>query len=335
MFRVCCFVLIITLIIQDSTILCATSPLHAPTYAPAYSPTNAPTDAPAYTPTNAPTDAPAYTPKLAPKLSPKPTPPSLPSPSKSNSGDIPHSPPSLPSVSPPPQSAKSRGGSNGMKGGQKAGLAIGVIAGAALVGFGGMVYAKRRQNIRRSRFMDSVQLSTPFRREFPGNTTRCCSCNFLLAYSSEQIEFVLCYCLVETKNEPNHEASTLSSKHLTLLCGGSPAPAPGPKIHKAPAPTPTYIPSPSPRPPQSWPSPSHHDKDDSPPSPSPRAAKFRGSSKGMSGGQKVGLAFGVIVGAALLGFAGMVYAKRRSNIRRSRNAGSVQLGAAFVRRPSP
>ncbi|WOG88033.1 hypothetical protein DCAR_0207266 [Daucus carota subsp. sativus] len=130
-------------------------------------------------------------------------------------------------------------------------------------------------------------------------------------------------------------AATLIFQHLTLLCGGSPAPAPGPKIHKAPAPTPTYIPSPSPRPPQSWPSPSHHDKDDSPPSPSPRAAKFRGSSKGMSGGQKVGLAFGVIVGAALLGFAGMVYAKRRSNIRRSRNAGSVQLGAAFVRRPSP
>ncbi|KAM7522341.1 hypothetical protein LguiA_012243 [Lonicera macranthoides] len=37
-------------------------------------------------------------------------------------------------------------------GGQKAGIAIGVIVGACVVGVGGKVYKKRRDNIRRSRY---------------------------------------------------------------------------------------------------------------------------------------------------------------------------------------
>ncbi|KAK1382468.1 classical arabinogalactan protein 9 [Heracleum sosnowskyi] len=154
MSRVCYFILLIMLIFQDFTILCATSPVQAPTYAPAYTPT--------YSPAYTPTIAPAYTPTLAPTLPPMPMPkPSSPSPSHHNNADSPPTPPSS------PPSAKSKGSSKGMNGGQKAGLALGVIAGAALVGFGGMVYAKRRKNIRRSRFIDSVQLTTPFRRVSP------------------------------------------------------------------------------------------------------------------------------------------------------------------------
>ncbi|KAL8090442.1 hypothetical protein AgCh_039778 [Apium graveolens] len=121
---------------------------------------------------------------------------------------------------------------------------------------------------------------------------------------------------------------TLIFQHFTILSAIPLPHASGPSLN-APSPTPTYMPS-SPSP-----TPSHDNKRDSPPSPSPRSAKSKGSSKGMSGGQKAGLAFGVIAGAALLGFGGMVYAKRRKNIRRSRNIGSVQLGSAFVRRPSP
>ncbi|GFZ14775.1 uncharacterized protein LOC130764062 [Actinidia eriantha] len=50
---------------------------------------------------------------------------------------------------PPPLGPK---GSKGMSGGQKAGIAIGVLAAAGVVGLGGMVYKKRRANIRRARF---------------------------------------------------------------------------------------------------------------------------------------------------------------------------------------
>ncbi|KAJ9540087.1 hypothetical protein OSB04_026593 [Centaurea solstitialis] len=43
-----------------------------------------------------------------------------------------------------------------------------------------------------------------------------------------------------------------------------------------------------------------------------------GSSKGLSGGQKAGIVFGVLAGAGLIGFATVVYMKRKSNIRRAR-----------------
>ncbi|KAL8247597.1 hypothetical protein R6Q59_008813 [Mikania micrantha] len=43
-------------------------------------------------------------------------------------------------------------GSSGLSGGQKAGIAIGVLAGAGLIGFATMVYMKRRSNIQRARF---------------------------------------------------------------------------------------------------------------------------------------------------------------------------------------
>ncbi|KAL5990668.1 hypothetical protein ACLOJK_011571 [Asimina triloba] len=49
------------------------------------------------------------------------------------------------------QTEKSESG-GGMKDGQKAGIAIGVIIGAGIVGLGGFVYKKRRDNIRRSQY---------------------------------------------------------------------------------------------------------------------------------------------------------------------------------------
>lgn len=43
-------------------------------------------------------------------------------------------------------------GSGGMKGGKKAGIVFGVAAAACVVGFGGVVYKKRQQNIRRAQY---------------------------------------------------------------------------------------------------------------------------------------------------------------------------------------
>lgn len=50
----------------------------------------------------------------------------------------------------PPQERKPSGG--GLNGGQKAGEAIGVHAGTGLIAFGGLVYKKPCDNIRRSRY---------------------------------------------------------------------------------------------------------------------------------------------------------------------------------------
>ncbi|XP_058199333.1 uncharacterized protein LOC131314371 [Rhododendron vialii] len=43
-------------------------------------------------------------------------------------------------------------GSGGTKGGKKAGIVFGVVAAACVVGFGGVVYKKRQQNIRRAQY---------------------------------------------------------------------------------------------------------------------------------------------------------------------------------------
>ncbi|KAL0390113.1 UNVERIFIED_CONTAM: hypothetical protein Scaly_0368400 [Sesamum calycinum] len=42
--------------------------------------------------------------------------------------------------------------SGGMSGGKKAGVAIGVISAACIVGLGALVYKKRQQNIRRAQY---------------------------------------------------------------------------------------------------------------------------------------------------------------------------------------
>ncbi|KAM0045181.1 hypothetical protein Hdeb2414_s0009g00301091 [Helianthus debilis subsp. tardiflorus] len=55
---------------------------------------------------------------------------------------------------------ENKSSSGGMSGGEKAGIAIGVIAAVCVVGFGGVLYKKRQQNIRRAEF------SSAARREF-------------------------------------------------------------------------------------------------------------------------------------------------------------------------
>ncbi|KAK1552737.1 hypothetical protein Q3G72_022636 [Acer saccharum] len=83
-------------------------------------------------------------------LPPQPSPPPLsPSPSPTSS-----SPPPEWAAAPPPPTEKI-----GMNGGQKAGITMGIMAGAAVVGLGGMVYKKRRSNIRRAIFRQAAKRS--------------------------------------------------------------------------------------------------------------------------------------------------------------------------------
>lgn len=69
----------------------------------------------------------------------------------------PFSPPTVvtpQSPPPPPPSRTTRGSSSsrGLNGGQKAGIAIGVMSAAGALFLGGLVYKKRRSNIRRAKF---------------------------------------------------------------------------------------------------------------------------------------------------------------------------------------
>ncbi|VVA12251.1 PREDICTED: classical arabinogalactan [Prunus dulcis] len=61
----------------------------------------------------------------------------------------PYEPPPPP---PPPPPTNKKGSSGGLSGGQKAGIVFGVLIGAGLIGFGGFVYKKRKDNMRRGRF---------------------------------------------------------------------------------------------------------------------------------------------------------------------------------------
>jgi len=96
----------------------------------------------------------------------------------------------------------------------------------------------------------------------------------------------------------------------------SPSPAPN---TRPPSPTPAPVPSPNSPPPAPVPSPIS-----APPPPNPNApepeptAAGQGGSSGLSGGQKAGIVIGTLLGAAILGFIGMVCWKRRVNIRRNR-----------------
>ncbi|KAK9058589.1 hypothetical protein SSX86_023431 [Deinandra increscens subsp. villosa] len=48
--------------------------------------------------------------------------------------------------------------SGGMSGGKKVGIAFGLTAAACFVGFGGVLYRKRRENIRRARYSQAARL---------------------------------------------------------------------------------------------------------------------------------------------------------------------------------
>ncbi|KAL4560911.1 hypothetical protein LXL04_033067 [Taraxacum kok-saghyz] len=92
-------------------------------------------------------------PALAPSdLSPSPAPSSFspsPSPSPSEASDM-----TVDVKNQKPEESSSEG----MSGGKKAGVAFGVIAAACFVGFGGMVYKKRQQNIRRAQYIYAARM---------------------------------------------------------------------------------------------------------------------------------------------------------------------------------
>ncbi|XP_023523185.1 lysine-rich arabinogalactan protein 19-like [Cucurbita pepo subsp. pepo] len=104
---------------------------------PDASPRNAPVSSP---PSPPPSD---LTPGSSPTRSPPPSSSLAPSPPPSEPSDFNRS-----NVS---KEDESDGESkDGMSGAQKFGIAVGVIAAAGLVGFGGLIYKKRQANIRRS-----------------------------------------------------------------------------------------------------------------------------------------------------------------------------------------
>ncbi|XP_048326724.1 uncharacterized protein LOC125421560 [Ziziphus jujuba] len=101
------------------------------------------TDFPTFVDSVAPAHAPA--PNNPPPPPPPPPPPSPPPP-PANGAPRPQPGKHLPNPPPPPLKG------SGLSGGQKAGIVIGVLLGTGLLVFGGLVYKKRRHNIRRSRF---------------------------------------------------------------------------------------------------------------------------------------------------------------------------------------
>ncbi|XP_065621291.1 proline-rich receptor-like protein kinase PERK1 [Quercus suber] len=81
----------------------------------------------------------------------------LPTPTPSSPPTIvpPQSPPPPTNINVPPpttQGSSSSSSSRGLNGGQKAGIAVGVMSAAEALFLGGLVYKKRRSNIRRAKF---------------------------------------------------------------------------------------------------------------------------------------------------------------------------------------
>ncbi|AES70196.1 vegetative cell wall protein gp1 [Medicago truncatula] len=109
-----------------------------------------------------PTPAPSpNSPSPAPNLRPpSPTPAPVPPPNSPPPAPVPSpisSPPPNPNAPEPEPTAAGQGGSSGLSGGQKAGIVIGTLLGAAILGFIGMVCWKRRVNIRRNRYSDAAR----------------------------------------------------------------------------------------------------------------------------------------------------------------------------------
>ncbi|KAL0436894.1 UNVERIFIED_CONTAM: hypothetical protein Sradi_0397300 [Sesamum radiatum] len=136
-------------------VLSADSPLSPPSLAP-----KPPADG--IPPSSAPSPAPSFSFPPAPPLpdltpnspSPAPSPQDdnpahtkSPSPAPASAGDVTHE--NEPNAGDLDTVEESSGG---MSAGQKAGVAIGVIAGACIVGAGAFVYKKRQQNIQRAQF---------------------------------------------------------------------------------------------------------------------------------------------------------------------------------------
>ncbi|KGN64738.2 hypothetical protein Csa_013510 [Cucumis sativus] len=149
----CCALLSVLLLMQVS--VSADSPADSP--AP---PPETGVDSPPPRSSSGISSPPDASPRNAPVRSPPSPPPSDLAPTS------PSPPPSSsPAPSPPPSEASDFGRSSvinedesdeeskdGMSGAQKFGIAIGVVAAVAFIGFGGVVYKKRQDNIRRSHY---------------------------------------------------------------------------------------------------------------------------------------------------------------------------------------
>ncbi|XP_057483993.1 proline-rich receptor-like protein kinase PERK12 [Actinidia eriantha] len=130
-------------------------------------------DPPHFAPTPAPDSGADFTPppESPSPASPSPSPglrsPPAPPPDDSAPGSSPTPSPAKKSPSPAPAAPGDAGtvnshvndgdeeqneSSGGLGGGQKAGIALGVVAGVCLVALGGILYRKRRQNIQRSQY---------------------------------------------------------------------------------------------------------------------------------------------------------------------------------------
>ncbi|KAE8729501.1 Disulfide isomerase L-2 isoform 1 [Hibiscus syriacus] len=108
------------------------------------------------------TGSPDSTPLISPVMPASPPAPMAPSPSDLAQGDS--SPSSSPAPSPSDASDINHGNINGeesedktgrdggLSAGKKAGIAVAVVAAVCLVGFGGLVYKKRQDNIGRSQY---------------------------------------------------------------------------------------------------------------------------------------------------------------------------------------
>ncbi|KAK2424765.1 alpha carbonic anhydrase [Trifolium repens] len=127
------------------------------------------------------------------------------------------------------------------------------------------------------------------------------------------------------------------SLHVTADLPPSPSPSPSPQSPSpSPSPSQAITPSPYNHPPASSPvvsfppppSPSIPITSSSSPAPSPEDSNSinhigvddgtdDSSGEGMSGSKKAGIAIGIIVAASVLMLAGMVYKKRKQNIRRN------------------
>ncbi|EXB74653.1 hypothetical protein L484_007659 [Morus notabilis] len=152
------FFTLLLLIVCVGSAVSAQSPESAPSPAPALgadSPipvSSAPTvgapvsDSPTFSPPSPPpeTHAPGSSPTSSPPPSPSTEKSPVPSPSP-DASDINHSDMDVDGEVP-------EGSSGGMSGGKKAGIAVGVLAAACLVGLGGFVYKRRQDNIRRSQY---------------------------------------------------------------------------------------------------------------------------------------------------------------------------------------
>ncbi|KDP44058.1 hypothetical protein JCGZ_05525 [Jatropha curcas] len=125
---------------------------------PSLPPTDSPISSPPAPPPSdllSPGSSPAPALSLENSTVPSPSPAPAPAPAPAEVSDINHSD----NVEAGGEEEK---GSSGMSGGKKAGIAVGVIVAAGVVGLGGLVYKKRQDNIRRSRYGSAAAATREF-----------------------------------------------------------------------------------------------------------------------------------------------------------------------------